>query len=414
VAKRSRRDFGNIRQRESGAWQASYSSPQGRRVSLGTYRTRGDAAAALAKVHQELASDNWISPTGRAVLLADWITRWEDCLIELRPSSRVRDLGYIARYIQPSFGHWQLGQVDHLSVQAWVTGLARRGLAPATVRTASQLLSKIMAGAVRAGLIRANPCEGVRCPRIERREMRFLNPAEVHVLAASIDNRYRALVTLGAFSGLRMGELLGLQWERVDLESGSIDVAEILTEADGHLFRGPPKTRAGRRSVPLPRVAVAALQEHFDSTEGSLGGPVFTSPEGGPVRLASWRRRYWKPAVEIARLVPLRPHDLRHTAVAMWIEAGASPKEVAARAGHASVAFSLDRYGHLYPGSEHQVNDALDAMAAAAQLAGDARGAPGPVGESTTNGQKPALTLIVGGGANKNRTCDLSIISAAL
>jgi integrase len=67
--------------------------------------------------------------------------------------------------------------------------------------------------------------------------------------------------------------------------------------------------------------------------------------------------------VEAVGLAPLRIHDLRHSAVAFWIEAGASPKEVAARAGHSSVVTVLDRYGHLLPGSEDRVNDALDAMA---------------------------------------------------
>src|ERR1039458_7122605 len=88
---------------------------------------------------------------------------------------------------------------------------------------------------------------------------------------------------------------------------------------------------------------------------------IFTAPQGGPVRLASWRRRFWYPAVAFAGIAKLRPHDLRHTAVAQWIEAGANPKEVAVRAGHTSVAFTLDRYGHLFPGSESRTNDALDA-----------------------------------------------------
>jgi integrase len=75
----------------------------------------------------------------------------------------------------------------------------------------------------------------------------------------------------------------------------------------------------------------------------------------------------WQPDVKRAGLDPLRPHELRHTAVALWIAAGASPKEIAARvAGHTSVVTVLDRYGHLLPGSEDRVDDALDAIADAA------------------------------------------------
>jgi integrase len=153
----------------------------------------------------------------------------------------------------------------------------------------------------------------------------------------------------------------------VDVKGRTVDVAEILTEVEGHLHPGQPKTRAGRRIVPLPRVAATALKEHMKAHPGADGDYVFTSPEGGPVRLAGWRNRFWRPAVEKAKLEPLTPHDLRHTAVALWIHAGANPKEVATRAGHTSAAFTLDRYGHLFPGHEDRVNDALDKLAAGAK-----------------------------------------------
>ena len=94
---------------------------------------------------------------------------------------------------------------------------------------------------------------------------------------------------------------------------------------------------------------------------------MFPAPQGGHVRLDLWRRRTWAPGVKAAGLAHLRPHDLRHTAVALWIAAGASPKEIAARAGHTSVVTVLDRYGHLLPGHEEKVNDALDEMARVAR-----------------------------------------------
>ena len=75
---------------------------------------------------------------------------------------------------------------------------------------------------------------------------------------------------------------------------------------------------------------------------------MFTAPQGGPLRVIAFRARVWRPATRKADLNGLRIHDLRHTAVALWIAAGAGPKEVATRAGHTSVSFTLDRYGHLY------------------------------------------------------------------
>ncbi len=100
---------------------------------------------------------------------------------------------------------------------------------------------------------------------------------------------------------------------------------------------------------------------------------LFPAPEGGPVRLSLWRRRFWAPAVHAAGVEPLRIHDMRHTAVALWIAAGASPTDIASRAGHTSVAVVLDRYGHLLPGTDDRVNDALDVLANGSARAMDAR-----------------------------------------
>jgi integrase len=127
---------------------------------------------------------------------------------------------------------------------------------------------------------------------------------------------------------------------------------------------GPPKTRAGRRTVTLPRAVVDELAAHL----ARAGGPVepdafiFTAPQGGPLRVIAFRARVWRPATRKAELDGLRIHDLRHTAVALWIAAGAGPKEVASRAGHTSVSFTLDRYGHLYPEADTTLRDRLDAL----------------------------------------------------
>jgi Phage integrase family len=92
----------------------------------------------------------------------------------------------------------------------------------------------------------------------------------------------------------------------------------------------------------------------------------------GKLRVIAFRARIWRPATRNAGLDGLRIHDLRHTAVALWIAAGANPKEVAARAGHTSVSFTLDRYGHLYPGSDAALRDRLDAIYSAGQRDQDA------------------------------------------
>jgi integrase len=171
-----------------------------------------------------------------------------------------------------------------------------------------------------------------------------------------------------------------------------VAIAEAVVDVGGHLHFGPPKTRAGRRTVPLPRVAIEPLADHLRTYGRRPDDLVFTAPEGGPVALNVWRRRFRTPAVTAAGLGHLRPHDLRHTAVALWIAAGAKPEEVATRAGHTSVSFTLDRYGHLFPGSERKLNGALDATFDRARSEDDDdRAAPdeGPADDAGSDGAPP-------------------------
>jgi integrase len=105
-----------------------------------------------------------------------------------------------------------------------------------------------MTAAVNADMVPRSPCRAVRLLKVEREEMRFLNPAEVARLSDVIDSRYRALILVAAYGGLRIGELAGLRRRRVDLLRGTVDVAEIVVEVRGELYMGPPKTRAGGAS----------------------------------------------------------------------------------------------------------------------------------------------------------------------
>ncbi len=129
-----------------------------------------------------------------------------------------------------------------------------------------------------------------------------------------------------------MGELAGLRRGRVDLLRGTVDIAEIVVEVHGQLYTGPPKTRAGRRTVGLPRVVVEELAAHLGPV-GPADAYVFTAEKGGVLRTSNFRVKVWLPAVRVAGLAPLRPHDLRHTAVALWIAAGANPRRSASGPG---------------------------------------------------------------------------------
>jgi site-specific recombinase XerC len=134
-----------------------------------------------------------------------------------------------------------LDAITQREVRAWVTSLTVRGLAPATVHKAYQLFAKTMVAAVDGGMLAQTPCRGVALPKVEHEEMRYLNPAEIACLAEVIRPGYQALVFVGAYGGLRIGELAGLRRSRVDLDAGNVDVAETVVEVEGRLLFGRPR-----------------------------------------------------------------------------------------------------------------------------------------------------------------------------
>lgn len=304
---------------------------------------------------------DWADPKLGRRTVETWYREWWPSTANLRPSTRSRDEGIFRCHVLPHFGYRQLATVTQPEVVAWVSSLSEKGLSPSTVTKCSQLLGKLFGTAVDGGLIAVSPCRRIPLPQIQREEMRFLSAEEVARLADAIDPRYRALVLLGAYGGLRIGEMAGLRRRHVDLLRGTVEVAEIVTEVAGIVRVGPPKTRASRRRISLPRPVTAALGVHMKTYPASGSDAwVFAGPDGGALRRTHFRSRHWARATEAAGLSGLRVHDLRHTAVALWIAAGANVKDVSVRAGHTSAAFTLDRYGHRYDSADEALARRLD------------------------------------------------------
>jgi integrase len=349
----------------NGDWQVRWQIA-GRKSRKRNFKRKIDADRFATSVEHHMASGDYVDPSNARVIFDKLAWEWFSTTVALRASTRERDRGYLERYVLATFGGWQLAAVDFAATTRWVAELRTRGLAPATVVKAYQILGKVMTFAVKSRYLPRSPCQGVELPKVERTEMRFLSPDEIATLAEAMDPRYSAAVLLGAYAGLRAGELFGLRAERVDVMHRTVDVAEIVTEVKGALVFGPPKTKAGRRQVPIPLLVAEALDRQLAG-----GGPkerwVFPAPEGGPVRLGLWRRRFWVPATAAAGLEGLRIHDLRHTGVALWVAAKADPVDIARRAGHTSTSVVLDRYGHVNPQRRDAVTDALEEMARAAK-----------------------------------------------
>jgi integrase len=169
---------------------------------------------------------------------------------------------------------------------------------------------------------------------------------------------------------MRQGELLGLKWEDVDLEGGTVQVRRTLSTATGGGFRfGPPKTAKSRRSVKLPGAALSALKKHrqaqLEERMRLAGlfvdhGLVFASRVGTPVSRQDLVTRSFKPLLKRAGLPDVRFHDLRHTCATLLLGRGVHAKLVQELLGHSTISVTLDTYSHVLPGMSDAAAAAMD------------------------------------------------------
>jgi integrase len=216
---------------------------------------------------------------------------------------------------------------------------------------------------VTAGWV-ANPCVGARLPEVQKAPVRPLPTQYVTALREAMPSRWRAAVVLGAGTGVRQGEMLGLTVDRIDFLRRQMVVDRQLINLPGrapHL--APVKTRASVRTIPLPQTVVDALAAHLADYPTEPDGLVFVSDDGRPMLRSSWSGSVWRPAVSAAGLdFSVTFHALRHYYASLLIRHGESVKTVQARLGHSSAAQTLDVYSHLWPDSDDRTRDAVDAV----------------------------------------------------
>jgi integrase len=388
MSRRERRVFGSVRRLSSGRWQVRYRDLSGvLHTGPHTFTSKADAARYLALVEADLHRGTWTDPKLGRITLTEWADRWQQTTTNLRPTTRDLYAYLLRRFLFPTFGKAPLSSIDSLAVRAWLTSLQAQQLSPSTIAKAYRLLSRVLAAAVEAGYLLRNPCTVKGAGQERAPEMRFATVAQVAALADAIGPRYRALVLVAAYGGLRC-ELVGLRVKRVDLLHGRVTVAEQVAEVNGRHLPGSPKTEAGRRTVTLPAVTAVALAEHLATfAEPGPDGLVFPAPQGGYLRRSNFRRRWWVPATRAVGVEGLRVHDLRHSAATLALAAGANTRELMERMGHTSPQVAL-RYQHVMAGRDQAIAAALDELIqAAANLAPERPAAP-PSGTLVARNQR--------------------------
>jgi integrase len=350
------------------SWYGRWYTPQGKRVhrKLGPKARRGTAdglskTQALRELRRRMDAD-LAAPVARPDRL-DFDIAAERAINHMatrpkRPLGRRTIAGHrsAARvHMKPRFGSQFVADISGADVEALIAGMAEDGKAPKTILNVYTSLSAIFDYVVSQGWRPDNPCASVDAPSIDEADpeaLNYLDPDEIEALlrAVDLDDEYgstdRALYALATKCGLRQGELLALRWRDIDWAAERLRVRASFDRKEDKA----PKTKAGRRSLPLPRSVAAELERHSRVT--AYAGPddrVFCNPAtGGPLDHSKLSRRY-RAALKAAGLRPLRFHDLRHSYGTRLAAAGVDLVKIRTWMGHKDINTTMI-YAHYAPG----------------------------------------------------------------
>jgi integrase len=288
-----------------------------------------------------------------AAFLTHWIAGMGS---HLRGSTHLRYEQLVRIHLVPRIGRIPLAKLAPSDLSAMYAAMTADGLAPRTAGHAHRVLGRALHDAEIDGQVTRNVCRLVRPPRVPHAEMKTLSGDQARALVdAPRSDRLGALWHVALASGARLGELLGLTWDAVDVERGTIRITRTLTRTRDGLTFGEPKTSNSRRTVPIGAAATAALRRHRAAQEmerrvaGSAwhtGDLVFTDEIGRPID-GTHVAHTFRGVLARVGLPRVRFHDLRHTAATLLLEAGLHPRVVAERLGHATPALVMNTYGHV-------------------------------------------------------------------
>ena len=299
--------------------------------------------------------------------VADLLQQWVEYKKRDTRANTSRDYRDVIRlYLAPRIGRIRLERLQTLDVERMVSGLMADGKSAAIAKRSLNILRMALRQAMRWDMIGRNVAENVKPPKVEVQQMLFWSPREVLTfLEIARGHALYPAFFLALFTGMRIGEFLGLRWQDVNLDTGEITVQQTLVvdrkdgaDSRGRLGFNAPKSKNGVRVIAINPDVVQVLRDHKaaqDAWRLEVGGSwvdmglVFATRCGTPSNPRNFQRIYdnllEQSTVSLRRI---RIHDFRHTAASLMILKGAGPKEVCDTLGHADVAFTMQRYVHLF------------------------------------------------------------------
>lgn len=375
---RNAQGAGSIRKRPDGRWEARYSLGRdpgtGKQIQKSVYgQTQGEVRKKLAAVTAAVDQGTYIEPS--RLSFGQWLDIWtKEYNGSVKEHTRQLYEGVVKNRIKPALGAAPLCQLDAITIQRYYNDLMKDGLSPKSVRNIHGIIHKALEQAVKLEYIARNPAAGCELPRVEKRE---IHPFEADSLAAFLqaikEDPYERLFLTTLYTGIREGEVLGLPWDAIDFDAGTIRIYQqmaLIKNEQGEYERRitDPKNGKPRLFTVAPSVLDILREQRAEQNQWRLiagrawqkNGLVFTTQLGGMLPRNTVYEHFCRAAAEAGR-PDARFHDLRHTFAVASLESGVSIKTLQETLGHATAAFTLDVYGHV---SQRMQQDSAQKMEA--------------------------------------------------
>ena len=371
MTKRLGNNEGSISRRKDGRWMGRYTvhTADGPKQRAVYGKTRAEVSQKLTKAMAD--RDGGIVYDAGKLTVGEYLDRWlpDSVRDTVRQRTYERYESLVRVHISPALGRVKLKNLTAVHVRGLYREKLDSGLAPRIVQYIHRTLSKALKQAVSDGLIPRNAAASVKPPQPRRKEIRPLDREQVRAFLAAVSgDRLEAVYIVAITAGLRQGELLGLKWEDVDLDSGTLQVRRTISEArSGRIFEAPKNGKG--RSIRLTKKAVEALRGHRKrqleeklrlGTLWQENGLVFPSQAGTPLAGRNLIRHFKRMLERSGLASTFRFHDLRHTCATLLLKQGIRVKFVQELLGHGDVSLTLNVYSHVLPDMGDTAAGAMD------------------------------------------------------
>ncbi|OEH84249.1 hypothetical protein BHU72_12680 [Desulfuribacillus stibiiarsenatis] len=339
---------------------------------------KSEAEKELARFIMEIEKGEFTEPT--TLSFEAFVAMWHQNYAKqhLSPTTYEKYERHLISRIIPAFGHFRLGQIQTIHVVEFVSKLSKSHIKSATQNDIYKVLRNVLSRATEWNLINKNPCNNVKPPKVKHQKSNVYDSSEYRLLVEKLkieSIQHQVLVLLAVACGLRRGEILGLQWDDIDINTKTIYIKHslLIKKGSGYELR-EPKTESSVRKViypselldiPLKKLKKEQLEKRIkcgELYEADEHFFVLSSWAGKPLRPDSVTQ-WWGRFTKRTGIKNIRFHDLRHTSATLLINAGVHAKTISERLGHSDIKITMNVYGHHLKEADQKSADVFSQLA---------------------------------------------------